>query len=37
MQNIEIQEVQKCLYPQQHLQLINVTEANGACTEHEIK
>ena len=37
MQNIEIREVQKCLHPQRHLQSINVTEANRACTEHEIK
>ena len=37
MQNIEIREVQKCLHPQRHLQLINITEANQACTEHEIK
>ena len=34
---LEIREVQKCLHPQRHLQSINVTEANRACTEHEIK
>ena len=37
IQNIEIREVQKCLHPQRHLQSINVTEANQAYTEHEIK
>ena len=37
MQNIEIGEVQKCLHPQCYLQLIDSTEANRACTEHEIK
>ena len=37
IQNIEIREVQKCLHPQCHLQLINVTEANWACVEHGIK
>ena len=37
IQNIEIQEVQKCLHPQRHLQSIDSTEENRACTEHEIK
>ena len=37
IQNIEIQEVQKRLYPQRHLQLIDCTEANQECTEHKIK
>ena len=37
IQNIEIWEDQKCLHPQCHLQLINVTEANRARTEHKIQ
>ena len=37
IQNIEIQEVQKYLHPQCHLQSINITEVNQACMEHEIK
>ena len=37
IQNIEIREVQKCLHPQSHLQLVDSTEANRVCTEHEIK
>ena len=37
IQNIEIREVQKCLHPQCHLQSIDSTEENRACTEHKIK
>ena len=36
IQNIKLR-VQKCLHPQCHFQLIDSTEANQACTEHEIK
>ena len=37
MENIEMREVQKYLHPHRHLQWIGSTEANQACTEHEIK
>ena len=37
IQNNERREVQKCLHPQRHLQSIDSTEENRACTEHEIK
>ena len=36
IQNIEVREVEKCLYPQRHLQSIDSTEENRECTEHEI-
>ena len=35
--NLEIQEVQKYLHPQRHLQLIGSMEENRSCTEYEIK
>ena len=37
IQNIEIQEVQKYLHHQRHLQSIGSMEANRVCMEHEIK
>ena len=37
IQNIKIREVQEYLHPQRHLQSIGSTEANRACTKHEIK
>ena len=31
----EIREVEKCLYPWQHLQMINITEVNQVCMTQE--